>query len=116
MFVAARGRAIIGFRYNAESACLAAVFVFGIEFCPRAVFSRLNVASGGGTASGCRFDANFNLVHHPDLVGGERMDNGPKDGDGCSNDGDIDLEDGEDVDQRCVEWHVEDGDCACPVD
>lgn len=56
------------------------------------------------------------LVDDEDFVGGERADDRPEDRDRSAQDGDIDFEDAEDVYDRRVVGHVEDGDSAGTID
>jgi len=53
--------------------------------------------------------AHFDFINDEDFVAGEGSHEGPEDGDGCAEDGDIDFEDGEDVDGGGVKGHVEYG-------
>lgn len=52
---------------------------------------------------------NFDFVEDEDFVASEGYDDGPEDGYRGRDDGDVDFEDAEDVDERDVKGHVDDG-------
>lgn len=62
------------------------------------------------------FDVNDDLVDYKDLIGRKGADDGPEDGNGCAENGDIDFKNAENVYDWRVVRHVDDGDSAGAVD
>lgn len=93
---------------DADAALAAAVGIFGL----------INVdgAAGAEAASGSGFDVDFDFVDDEDLAGSEIGHDGPEYGYRGRHDGDVDFEDGEDVDEWDVVGHVEDWDGASAID
>ena len=58
------------------------------------------------------FDVDDDLVDDEDLVGGERVDHGPEDGNGGDENSDVNLQHAEDIHYRRVVGHVWDWDGA----
>ena len=56
--------------------------------------------------SGDMFDVDLYFIDDEDLVGSQCCYGGPEDGYGGCDDSEVDFEDGEDIDDGCVEGHV----------
>jgi hypothetical protein len=117
VFVVLGSRAVVGLCDDAHLVWLATIIVLRIELGPLALLCDIDFTVCRETgAPGCCLDSNLNLIHDPDLIDCHTGEDWPEDGNRCGNDGDIDLENGENVYNRCVVCHVEDGDSTGAVD
>ena len=100
--------------HNAHSARSAAIAFVDVWETGESSFAAALFGERNGFAAA--FRADFDFVDDEDFVSGERGDERPEDRDRGAENGDVDFEHREDVDGRCGEGRVEDGDCANAAD